>query len=379
MKRILQTIPRPAIAAATLLLLAACGSAAPAPASPKPAPASSAASVASGAASPKPNAPAGSTSAKPSAAASSGAALPKIAVRMGYKMIGQYIPASLMIEQGKYKAAGIDVSLKEGTGSVTSAELVGNGTNPIGLIDATAAALTVSKGLAEKVVAITIQKSPTAVITLASKNIKTPKDLIGKTIAYDPGSNVFALFPAFLKANGLTTDQVKTVGAAGHAKVAAIAQNKVDGLLGLVNDEVFDVEAETKGAPLNNLIYADYGVPFIGPVSVVVNNKFLQAHPDQVRAFIKVTLEGVQAAQKDPQAAVAAANKEFPLTKTDILMGQWKATVPLLQSKSTAGHPIGWQSDQDWTTTLNLMKQYINPKLDPTPSLYYTNDYLPKQ
>jgi hypothetical protein len=61
----------------------------------------------------------------------------------------------------------------------------------------------VSKGMNIRAVAGLYRRNPTAVVVLADSDIKTPKDLEGKTIAIAAGSTQFQQWPAFVKGCGL--------------------------------------------------------------------------------------------------------------------------------------------------------------------------------
>jgi hypothetical protein len=93
--------------------------------------------------------------------------------------------------------------LGPGKGSGNTAQLVASKATQFGFADGYAVGNGVSKGMNIRAVAGLYRRNPTAVVVLADSDIKTPKDLEGKTIAIAAGSTQFQQWPAFVKGCGL--------------------------------------------------------------------------------------------------------------------------------------------------------------------------------
>lgn len=291
-------------------------------------------------------------------------------------MIGQYTPYALAVQNGMFQKAGVDVTITEGKGSAQSARLIGNGEFPMGAIDSATTAVAIAKGVPVTIVATFLGKSPNAVLTWQSEGITTPQQLVGKTIAADAEGSLYTLWPAFLKANHLTADQVKLSIAAGHAKVALMSQNKITGILGLINDEAQDLAEENPGRPINQMLYYDWGVPVVGPGALVVNNAFLKAQPNVVAAVVHASQQAWDEASKNPEAAAAAGAALFSTSKESVLLGQWKKTITLRYTKYNQGRSWGYSATPDWESSLKLIKQYLNPQASTDVSHYVTNRFI---
>lgn len=309
-----------------------------------------------------------------SGAASAGQ-LTHVHLLLGFTMIGEYAPYALAVEDGIFKRNGLDVTIVEGQGSSTSARVIGAGTYPFGALDSTTAALAISKGISEKIVATFLGKSPNAVLTWSSEGITKPSQLIGMTLAANSGS-LLSTFPAFLQANHLTSSQVHIETGTGHTTVALMSENHVPGILGLSNDEAQDLQDENPGRSFNTMLFADWGVPSVGPASIVVNNAYLQAHSNVVKEMTVAGQEAWAAALKDPTAAAKAAHTLFPLAKESVLLGQLNKSLALRATPNNAGKPWGYSDTIDWNGTLQVIKSYLNPSASLTNSDYYTNQYL---
>ena len=81
--------------------------------------------------------------------------------------------------------------------------MVATGQTDIGFADAPAAMQLRTKGAPVKIVAPVLQTNGFAIISLEESNIQSPKDLIGKKVAVQPGTAQTTLLDAILAANGI--------------------------------------------------------------------------------------------------------------------------------------------------------------------------------
>ena len=136
------------------------------------------------------------------------------------------------------------------------------------------------------------------VVSFGSSNIKTPKDLIGKTVGTSQGSSSTVLFHAMLKAQNIPDDHVNIVTVDSTAKVATLLQHRVDAITGLLSAECAQVRAESEGQAVNCMRVADFSVKALGK-SLIVNDDTIKANPDLVRRFVRASLKGWAEAMKD--------------------------------------------------------------------------------
>ena len=122
----------------------------------------------------------------------------------------------------------------------------------------------------------------------------------------------------------------------GGAKREALLQGKVDAIVAYVNEQVPQLEAA--GVKLNVLRFADHGAPLLG-VGIMVNTKTL---PDKelIRKFLRGITNALEAAMKNPDAAVTAALKIFKERKRATTMKEMEASFPLFHTKNTMGKPL---------------------------------------
>ena len=72
------------------------------------------------------------------------------------------------------------------------------------------------------------------------------------------------------------------------------------------------IEAELRGQPLKTFSYTDYGFPDAYSVLLIGNGAWLQAHPEQAKAFVQAAQRGYQLAADDPAKGVELLEKANP-------------------------------------------------------------------
>lgn len=340
-------------------LLAACGSAA----APPPAAPQAAASAA--------------TAAAPAAATPAPKALTQVTLLFDGPYVGFYSPFYVAVAKGYYRAQGLDVKLIPGKGSASTVEQVGHGNYTFGFADAATTAVAISGGVPARVVAVYLQHSGLAVVYDQRHPLTSPQQLIGKTVATSAGSASNQLFSALLAANHIAAGQVKLQNVeSSSAKVAALAEGRVQALVGLGNYAV--PLAAAKGLHFGQMLFADNGIDMLSN-GIVVSDAYLKAHPAIVQAFVRASGQGWKYAVAHPSEAVSIENRALAQAGQKQMtggLGQWTLSIPLTRQTDTAGHPLGWMAPADWQRTLSTLQRYQGLKHVLPLSDYYTDRFV---
>src|SRR5690606_30453365 len=111
---------------------------------------------------------------------------------------------------------------------------------------------------------------------------------------------------------------------------------------------------------------------------IIVNNDFLAENPDLVARFMTATMRGWEAGKDDPKAAVLAMQETFPdnTYDVDVHTAMLELVYDFVDSKNTAGWPMGCMSAKDWDTTARLVAEFSFPIEKPVEdvSRYWTNE-----
>ena len=303
------------------------------------------------------------------------AAQEKATLRLNWLIYGFHTPFHLGVEKGYYKAEGIDLEIGEGKGSASAVQVIGAKGDTFGLSDGASIINGITKGAPIKAVMGIMNTTPFAIIVREDANVKTLKDLEGKTIAGTAGEAGLTIMPALIKANKLDEAKVNILRVDGAAKLVAILEKKSDAMLGGSENQPFILEQ--KGLKTTVLNYADFGVNTMG-LAIHVHNDTLKDKPKLVEGFIRATQKAFSDAEKDPASAIAAGLKAKPDMDKELALKQLNAGLKLVRSRSAPTAPIGLMQPGDWEMTLGLMKDYQELKTDLKADAFYTNSLLPK-
>lgn len=292
----------------------------------------------------------------------------KVTLTLNWVPYGEHAPFYYGLKRGFYKDEGIELEVKPGNGSGTTIQQVAQNQTTFGWADTPPLLKGVSSGMKVKSVGVFLQKGPSSIEFLADKNITKPSDLKGKTVGGTPGDALYAVFPAWLKANGLSKDDVKVVNVDAAGKIAALSEGKVDAIMGFFHDQGPTIEAKT-GKKVNYLLYADSGLNMLG-TGIVVNEQTLGSDKDLTAKFVRATQRSWAEAAKDiPGAADAMVELAQNEPPKEVLVKQLTQAIGLLDLQA-AGAP-GVNTEDKWKQTIDLMTQYGDLKNAGSPSTYW--------
>ncbi len=304
----------------------------------------------------------------------------KVTLMLNWYLYSEHAPFFLGKERGFYAEEGIDLEIQEGRGSGVTAQAVAAKSATFGYIDIGTMIKAAAKGAPLKSTGVLFQLSPMAVMGFAEKNIKTPKDIIGKTVATTPGDAVSQMWPLFLKINNIQPDQIKVVSGDGQTKLNAVMSGQADLLLGSVMDQSVKLQDAT-GKPVNAIRFADSGINQINS-GIVTNKSLLSDNPDLVKRFMRASTRAAEAAEKSPEAAVDAMLKVNPKVgvRETLIVGM-KQSVALFHTKETAKQRPYRVTMKNVSDTLDLLVQYggMDPATRGKPEDYVTLDFLPAE
>jgi NitT/TauT family transport system substrate-binding protein len=303
------------------------------------------------------------------------AATRQVSLRLDWLFQGPNSGFMVARERGFYEEAGLDVEIGPGKGSGSTAQLIATKASQFGFADGYVVGNSVAKGLAVKMVAGIYRRNPTAVVVLADSDIKSPKDLEGKTIAISTGAAQFQQWPAFVKGCGLDAGKIRVVNVDPAGSPPALITGQVQAIAGFAQGFVPSVELRG-GKPARILWYADCGVSAESN-GIIVHPDLIREDPALIRSFVAASLKGFLYARQHPDEAVAAVKKAAEATDNAITRRELELSWRTWVTPNTAGKPLGWMSDKDWSATIDVLTQYGGVTAPLEPAQLYTNDFVP--
>jgi NitT/TauT family transport system substrate-binding protein len=315
--------------------------------------------------------------AAPSAAAG-GTKVGHLTVGLTYTPNIQFAPFYVADAKGFYKDAGIDVMLRHHGAAEDEFGALKSGEEDVVYAGGDEMLQARSQDLPIVDIATFYQKYPVALIIPKDSKTQKPADLKGQTIgAPGPyGETYFGLL-ALLKEGGLTQKDVK-VKYIGFTQQAALTGNKVDGVMGYLNNDAVSFEEAGKDVRSIQLTSSGPGDSLVG-VGLGAEQETLDKRGDDVRKFVAATLRGLQYAIDNPEDTVKLSEKYVPgLSDSKAqqnALAVLKATNTLM--KNDQGQ-IGVNDPQAWSRMADFMYRQGLLKKQVAPEDAYSSDYLPK-
>ena len=284
----------------------------------------------------------------------------------GYHAVWHYAKA-----KGVFAKNGINITLSEGRGSMTTSQTVGNQSDEFGTADGGAMMVLRSKGLKTKMVAGYLRTGPSALIFPKAKGWKSWKDVNNAKIADSAGGSTIYLFKAVEKAVGIGGNKIILV--APPAKVSSVLSGKVDGTnsFGFLQVPIM----ESKGTPAAYLSFAEAGINVPG-LALITHENMIRDKKDLVGRMVASTQEALKIVQEDPGGAIDALRKVKPTLDRKIHLAILKSSFALYHSKASAGKPLGWIPPADIETAQNLLVEYEQIKAKAPVGDYFTNAFI---
>jgi len=304
-----------------------------------------------------------------------GQAKRQVTLRLDWLYQGPNAGFMIAQEKGYYEQAGLEVEIGPGKGSGSTAQIVASKAAMFGFADGFVVGSGVSKGMDIRMVAAIFRRNPTAVVVLEDSDIKTPKDLEGKSIPIPTGAAQFQQWPAFVKGCGLDGSKIRVTNIDPAGSPPALITGQVPAIAGFAQGYVPSVEIRgNKKARI--LWYADCGVTVVSD-GIIVHADLIKEDPELIRAFVTASLRGVLHGRAHLDEMAEIVKKVSPATVPAISRREAQLSFNTWVTPNTAGKPLGWMSEQDWQKTVEVLKQYGGVTAPLTTAQLYTNDFVP--
>jgi putative hydroxymethylpyrimidine transport system substrate-binding protein len=193
-----------------------------------------------------------------------------------------------------------------------------------------------------------VQKPLTSIISLGSKNIKTPSQLRGKKVGDAGIPYQHAYLTTILQRAHVPPRSVKEINV-GSNLVPAMLSGRVDATLGAYwNYEA--IQLQQLGKRPNVIRMEQVGVPAYDELVLVARESELNSRTDLIRRFVQALGRGYESVRSDPTAAVGNLVRASPGLTSKLQLASVRATLPdYFPSGADAGQPWGWQDQSQWS------------------------------
>jgi ABC-type nitrate/sulfonate/bicarbonate transport system substrate-binding protein len=217
------------------------------------------------------------------AAAHPAAAVDAVSIQLKWKHQFQFAGYYQALEQGFYRDAGLDVTIREGGPEIDVAKAVADGKADFGVCSASVLR-DWAAGRRLVVLAAIFQRSAALILVVRRADITSVADLRGRALMDTPGSDDVV---AMLKREGIDYQSMLRVPHEGNPR--DLLAGRADAMIAYSTNEPFVLEQ--MGAPYRTFAPAASGIDFYGD-SLCTSEAEVKAHPDRVASFRAASVKG---------------------------------------------------------------------------------------
>lgn len=281
---------------------------------------------------------------------SAGAAGSKINMQLGWLASNGILGEVVANRMGFYDEEGIELEITPGGPGVDGVASVAAGRAEVGQLSSSPSLMLArSAGIPVKAFAAGYQKHPFTYFSLSDNPIRTPSDMIGKTIATQPTAMI--LLRALLAKNGISEDQVEAVNMGsdmnqlmtGQVQAVTGWQTNTNALR-ILGDKRVDMMLWDAGIKLYANVY-------------YTTDEVLEEHSDVLARFLTGSARGWGHARSNPEAAVDHLVAEYVNLDRD---SELEAVNPVLGfsfNDVTATEGWGAMNPENWQDQIDTYSQ----------------------
>ena len=304
----------------------------------------------------------------------------KVNFVLDWVIYGRHTPYFVSLEKGFFAKRNIEAKIERGYGSAASLKRLAAGQADFifadfgGLILARG-----NEGLKAKMTAVVYAKNGHAVHYLEGSGIKNPTDLVGKRIAGSPGTTVAALFPGFLRANGVDPSQAKVISVDPQALNPVLLAKQFDAMLEFnFNNVLLAKEGKKSRLEPKMMMYADHNFRFYAN-GIITTDELIAKNPDVVRRFNAAIIEGVNYSFAHPDESCTLLRKHAPSVDQDVCVAELALVKDLAITDETKANGVGSMSQAGVQKTIDVLREYMGLKAAITPDETFDMSFLPKK
>jgi NitT/TauT family transport system substrate-binding protein len=289
----------------------------------------------------------------------SGAAQPaqKFTFALNWFAVGDHAAYWVALDKGYFAQRGLDVTLENSKGSGDALAKVDTHRADAGLADSAVVIAALARGAKVKIVSMVFDKTPLNVFSRTESAIRKPKDLEGKTIAAPPGDSQRQIWPAFVKANGIDDSRVSWVNVEPAAKIAALAEKRVDAVADYTTGLPYYEKPMGVGS-VAMLPWADFGLDMYS-MSIIASEQTMHEKGQMLRAFLEAAYTGWRDVMVDPKEALAIFKKRVPEIDQGLIEANMRLGLDLMRTPRYAAHGIGFIEPEKMCSSVDLVNTYM--------------------
>ena len=297
---------------------------------------------------------------------------------------GKHSPFLLARDKGYYKKVGLDISIDRGFGSGSSSKILASKKADFSFIDLGTLVLHRTRGAMIKQVGAIHALNPIGYIAF-KKNVKTPKDMVGRTFGGTAFSSTTYLLPAFFRRAKVDPKSVKVE----HMKISSILPSFMAGKIDMVGVYTINTlpllelamkkQGRDPAKELSIFLAVDYGMNAYSN-GLAVRDDMIQNNPDLVRRWVRSTMDAFRDTVKNPERSLKNFNAKLPEVSKEASAAELDGMIRSLLSPEARTIALGWLKEKKVRITQDAMFETGKAKGNKLPLKdLYSTEFLEKR
>jgi putative hydroxymethylpyrimidine transport system substrate-binding protein len=243
---------------------------------------------------------------------------------------------------GFFEDEGVDLAIREPSSTADAGKLLETGRADFAVMDINDFGIARGRGLDLVAIAAIVQRPLASVIALDRDEVRTPADLLGKTVGVTGVPSDDAVLDTVLRAGGVAPDDVRRV-TIGFNAVAQLAAGRIDAATAFWNAE--GVQLKEVGIPTREFRVDEFGAPRYPELVLVARDERLA---EEIGSAL---VSGYELLADRPEAALDDLIAEAPGLERSAQLSQLRALTTgeaFASGGRTATPELSEESVQRW-------------------------------
>ena len=298
----------------------------------------------------------------------------RLTVRLDFSPWGVQAAMHLAEARGWFREAGLTVDVQDGRGSGNTLQLVNAGQADVGQIQVGLIAQARDQGATVKAFAGFGRRTDLSVLVDRDSPITRVQDFRGKSIVVFAASPWAPFIDAWLRAGGLDRNTVNVMFVDPAALWGTYTARRADGLMS-TTPSALPVAAGPRPSKAINAEDAGVAFPSYG---LIATEATIRGRGPALQRLVAMQQRAWEHLKTNADDGVEAMVRQRPDARLDraVLREQIRLTIEFFDTPATAGRPIGWQAEEDWTASLRALEAAGAIRAGWSAGNYYTNDFI---
>lgn len=237
-----------------------------------------------------------------------------LSLQLNWTAGGDHAPVYYAQQQGWYEAAGVDLEIREGSGSGASARALEVGQAEVAIIDTPTALQFLAKDAPLNGIFVAYNDNAAGIYWKKSSGIETLSDLAGRKIGAPAFDATRQMWAPYAKALGLDPASVEWVNLQPTGKVAALQSGAIDATTHFYS--VHFIYEDIFGDDLGFALMRDHGLNLYS-LAYYASDKTLAEKEATVGNFVTVTQKAFAFCLETPDPCAGALSSSVSMKLSD--------------------------------------------------------------